>query len=52
MPQRYVNGGENCAAGFMKFNRRFDDSMIESFAIGHVPYNFVPGEWPPVQVSQ
>ena len=28
--------------GFMKFNRRFDDCLIESQAVGPVPYNFIP----------
>ena len=35
-----VNNNGN---GFMKFNRRFDDCLIESQAVGAVPYNFVPG---------
>ena len=35
-----INNGNT--KGFMKFNRRFDDCMIESQAIGPVPYNFVP----------
>ena len=30
--------------GFMKFNRRFDDCLIESQAVGAVPYNFIPSE--------
>jgi len=39
--------GSNCDGmsepkGIMKFNRRFDDSLIESQAVGAVPYNFVP----------
>ncbi|EAX92631.1 hypothetical protein TVAG_421550 [Trichomonas vaginalis G3] len=49
---RHVNGGTNCAKGFMKFNRRFDDSLIESFAIGPTPYNFIPGEWLVQQQAQ
>lgn len=46
MPVRHINDQSKCPAGFMKFNRRFDDSLIESFAVGPTPYNFVPGEWP------
>jgi len=37
--------GSNCSSqtkGIMKFNRRFDDSNIESHAVGAVPFNFVP----------
>jgi hypothetical protein len=30
----------------MRFNRRFDDSSIESQAVGAVPFNFQPGEPP------
>ena len=36
----------NCPAGersgIMRFNRRFDDSLIETMAVGAVPFNFVP----------
>jgi len=31
--------------GVMQFSRRFDDSAIESQAVGAVPYNFVPRPW-------
>jgi hypothetical protein len=33
-------------SGIMRFNRRFDDSSIESQAVGAVPFNFKPGEPP------
>jgi hypothetical protein len=29
-------------SGIMRFNRRFDDSSIESQAVGAVPFNFRP----------
>jgi hypothetical protein len=32
------------ASGIMRFNRRFDDSGIESRAVGAVPFNFHPVE--------
>jgi len=31
--------------GIIKFNRRFDDSNIESQAVGAVPWNFQPKPW-------
>ena len=31
--------------GIIKFNRRFDDSTIESQAVGAVPFNFIPKPW-------
>jgi hypothetical protein len=51
-------GAANDLSGIMRFNRRFDDSGIESQAVGAVPFNFQPGPAPPpkatkkVQVSE
>jgi hypothetical protein len=39
-------GGEGGKSGIMRFNRRFDDSGIESQAVGAVPFNFRPGPAP------
>jgi hypothetical protein len=41
-------GGSTSGAtsGIMRFNRRFDDSSIESQAVGAVPFNFKPGPAP------
>jgi hypothetical protein len=33
---------EGAKSGIMRFNRRFDDSSIESRAVGGVPFNFRP----------
>lgn len=44
-----VPTGSNCAQfqrGLMRFNRRFDDSLIESQAVGAVPFNFIPEPYP------
>jgi len=35
--------------GVMKFIRRYDDSNIESQAVGAVPYNFIPMPWRTLQ---
>jgi len=39
------NLNNQARTGIMKFNRRFDDSNIESQAVGAVPFNFVPKAW-------
>jgi hypothetical protein len=39
-------GNDNTLSGIMRFNRRFDDSSIESQAVGAVPFNFRPDEPP------
>lgn len=38
----YVQCDTSKRSGIMRWNRRFDDSGIESQAVGAVPYNFVP----------
>lgn len=40
-----IQGAVNCegpSSGIMRINRRFDDSSIESQAVGAVPFNFNP----------
>lgn len=37
--------GKQQRTGIIKFNRRFDDSNIESQAVGAVPWNFIPKPW-------
>jgi hypothetical protein len=39
-------GAPEARSGIMRFNRRFDDSSIESQAVGAVPFNFAPGPAP------
>jgi len=40
-----TNEDSDIRTGVIKFNRRFDDSNIESHAVGAVPYNFIPKPW-------
>ncbi|OHS98272.1 hypothetical protein TRFO_35334 [Tritrichomonas foetus] len=39
---RCASGSSSTLTGIVRFNRRFDDSNIESQAVGAVPFNFRP----------
>jgi hypothetical protein len=41
--------GNHSYSGIMRINRRFDDSYIESHAVGAVPFNFNPEPRPPAR---
>jgi hypothetical protein len=46
LPMVDCGNDANSLSGIMRFNRRFDDSRIESEAVGAVPFNFQPDAAP------
>jgi hypothetical protein len=46
LPRVDCGDDANSFSGIMRFNRRFDDSSIESQAVGAIPFNFQPDAAP------